>query len=162
MPLLVRKINKAKWMQNDILSGQDVSADAITNCMKTYQNALSAWRVSHEDEVVDAILAMVAGQEHLDTMDVVFINRSSLEGNGINIKLTPGITPVKELVDKHVDICDLTCHLLGVVAENIIKSIKDEKIKRYTQRDLKKILIEAIEAGRLEKNDLNKYLLAKL
>ena len=28
MPLLVRKINRAKWQQNDILNGEEVSADA--------------------------------------------------------------------------------------------------------------------------------------
>jgi hypothetical protein len=162
MPLLVRKINKAKWMQNDILSGEDVSADAITTCMKTFQNALSTWRVSREEEVEDAVLAMVAGQERLETMDVVFIDRSSLEDKGINLKSTPGITPLKELINKHIDICDLTYRLLGVVAENIVRSIKDEKIKRYTKKDLKKILTEAIEAGRLHKNDLNEYLQSKL
>lgn len=45
MTLLVRKINRAKWMQNDILSEQDVSADAITICMKTVGNTLSVWQI---------------------------------------------------------------------------------------------------------------------
>ena len=31
MGVLVRKINKGKWLQNDICAGDDVSADAITS-----------------------------------------------------------------------------------------------------------------------------------
>ena len=38
MRLLVRKIQKSKWMQNDILNGEPVSGDAITNCLKTKNN----------------------------------------------------------------------------------------------------------------------------
>lgn len=154
MPFLVRKINKAKWMQNDIISGHDVSADAITNCMKTSQNALSTWEITHEDDVANAVLAIVAGHQYLDTIDVVLLDPIWLKNMGINLKSSPGNTPVKELVNNHIDICNLTYHSLGSVAENIVRSFKEEKIKRYTRGDIKRLLSDAVKAGRLEKKDL--------
>lgn len=162
MPLLVRKINMAKWMQNDILGGDDVSADAITNCIRTNQNALSTWQVNNEDEVTEAVLAIVASHQHLDAIDVVFIDPAYLEMTGINLKSTPGDTPVKELVNNHIDVSDLTYHSLGVIAKNIVQAIKEDKKKRITKGEIKRILNKAIELGRLTENDLHDSVRAKL
>ena len=162
MPILVRKINMAKWMQNDILSGNDVSADAITNCMRTNQNALSTWQVNNENEIKEAVLAIVASHQHLDTIDIVFLDHDYLKKIGINLRSTPGDTPVKELINNHIDICELTYNSLGVIAKNIVQAIKDDKKKRVTKRELKTILSQAIESGRLVENDLHDSIRTKL
>ena len=150
MSLLVRKIEKGKWLQNDIVSGEDVSADAITNCMKTKKNTLSMWRIDNEAQIDDAVLAIVSAHHHLDAIDVVWINKDQLEEKGVSMQDTPGNTPVDDLVDNHVDVLDLTYISLGKVAHCIVKCFHDSSVERYTRVRLKKLLRKAIESGRLE------------
>lgn len=162
MSLLVRKINKAKWMQKDVRSAEDVSADAITtNDLKTRGNTLSAWQVA-EEAIADAVLAIVASHQQLDTIDVVCLEPSSLERNGIRLQSTPGITPVKDIIYKHIDICNLTYRTLGTVAEQIVLALKEGKVVRYTRDNIKKLLMGSINMERLQMDDLNESLRKRL
>lgn len=162
MPFLVRKIEKAKWMQNDVIGGEDISADAITNCMKTTGNTLSTWQIPVESDVSEALLAIVSGHQHLDTIDIVCLDRNSLESKGLTLEATPGNTPIKDLVDLHVDISKLTYITLGVVGKDIVEEIKKNKVMRYTKGMLKRLLNEAMLKGRFLKDDLNESLRNKL
>lgn len=162
MSLLVRKINKAKWMQNDIICGEEVSADAITNCIKTKDNKLSTWKISKESEINNAILAIVSSHQHLDTIDVVYLKKSFLEHKGFMFQSTKGATPIVDLKDLHVDISGLTYSSLGTIAEQIVQVIKEDKVLRYTKGMIRKLINEAIDLGRLKKDDLNDSLKKKL
>ena len=162
MPFLVRKINKAKWYQIDIQTENDVKADAITNCLKTTKNNLSVWRIESEDNLHEAILALVANQDHLDTIDVVILEESTLLDYKLNIVASPGDTPVESLIGAHRDISDLTYTKLGIVKDHIVERIRNDKIKRYTVGALKKILKEAIKKGILKKNDLKESIKNKI
>ena len=165
MPLLVRKITMSKWrLRNDRLSDEDVyiSADAITNCMKTAENTLSTWVVQTRDEIPEAVLAIASLHQHIDTIDVVCLDLFFLESQGIHLKSTPGNTPVKDLVDRHKDIFNLTYKSLGTVAIHIFNEIKGEKVERYTRGKIKKLLKNAIDAGRLQKNELHESVRSKL
>ena len=150
MSLLIRKIDKGRWLQNDIVNGEDVSADAITNCLKTSGNTVSTWRIGNEAQIDDAVLAIVSAHQHLDAIDVVWISQDQLSEYGIIMQDTPGLTPVVDLVDNHVDIAKLTYKALGTVAHCIVKSFSDKNVKRYTRGSLKKLLRTAIESGRLD------------
>ena len=162
MSLLVRKIDNAKWMQNEIHSVGDVSADAITNCMKTKKNTLSAWQIPDEKTIEDAVLAIVSSFMHPDTIDVACLDPSSLESNGIRLESTLGNTPVKNPISQHIDICDLTYRTLGNVAEQIVHVLKNGKDVRYTKGKIKKLLKDAIDQGRLQRDDLNESLRKRL
>ena len=85
MSLLVRKIDKSKWLQNNITADEDVSADDITICLKTSENKLSAWKVSTEHDIREAILAIVTGGDHLEAIDVITIDCKGITSDGINI-----------------------------------------------------------------------------
>ncbi len=162
MPLLIRKINKAKWYQIDIENDDDVSADAITNCLKTTKNTLSVWRIESEDDLDQAVLALVANQDHLDTIDVVILEESSLINYKLNIVASPGDTPVESLIDAHRDIANLTFTNLGLVKNHIVERIRKQKLKRYTIGSLKKLLESAIANGLLAKEDLKDSVQKKL
>jgi len=97
-----------------------------------------------------------------DTIDVVCLEPSSLESNGIRLQSTSGITPVKNLIDQHIDICDLTYRTLGTVAEQIALALKEGKDVRYTKGKIKNLLKDAIDQGRLQMNDLNESLRKRL
>jgi hypothetical protein len=115
-----------------------------------------------EERIRDAVLAIVSAGEHLDTIDVVSLNRLDLEEKGIRLQSTPGRTPVKDLIEQHVNLCDLTYGKLGIVADLTVRVFKEERVVRYTVGNLKKLLNEAINLGRLQKNELNESLRTKI
>jgi len=123
MSLFVRKIIKSKWYQTDIENGDDVSADAITNCMKTKQNTLSVWEIESPDELDNAVLAIVSQHQHLETIDVVKLDSVSLVENEIVWVESRGLTPIDDLVDTHFDLSELTYPKLGIIVTPKTKSI---------------------------------------
>ncbi len=162
MSLLVRKINKAKWLQVDISTTDDVSSDAITNCLKTTKNTLSVWKIDTEEDLEQVVLALVANQDHLDTIDVVILQEDSLNEYNLNIVASPGDTPVESLVEAHRDIADLTFSRLGNVKDHIVERIRNEHIKRFTVGNLKKLIKKSIEDGLLKKEDLKESIQKKI
>lgn len=162
MVLLVRKIEKAKWMQTDILNGEDVSADAITNCMRTRGNALSMWEVRTHDDVPDAVLAMIAQFEHLDAIDIVSIPAAAVSEAGLEIVRTPGVTVFSAFIDNHRDVVRLTHGTLGSLARLIIEGIGKGHVQRFTKARLLELLRNAVQMGRLEVAQLHDGLRRKL
>jgi len=173
MPLLVRKIDKAKWLQNDITGSEDVSADAITICLKTSDNKLSVWKVSTETDIEEAILAIVSGGDHLEAIDIITIDCQRMASDGIGFTQNPekSVTRVQDLKDAHYDITDLSYGKLGVISQyivdcfkkgQIINSCKEGQVIRCTEIYLKGIMREAIEDGRLKKEDLPDSIQKKL
>jgi hypothetical protein len=161
MSILVRKITRSKWQE--LPKDNDVNADAITLCCRTSSNTLSVWQVNTEvDADVDlAVLAMVAGQDHLDKMDLVLIPESEIVGK-IAIVKTPGLTPVKSLVNTHRDLSNLTYKTLGFVKDCIAQRLQTSATRRYTASQLKKLLLKGIDGGLISKSDLNEKLQKQL
>ncbi|MNJ44618.1 hypothetical protein D3C77_396740 [compost metagenome] len=147
MPFLVRKITRAKWDVSDEVG--PINADAITQCLKTKDNTLSFWRVDTEENVVDGVLAIVASNDNLDKIDVVVLDEALLEGQSILIDSTPGRTACSELVDSHRDLAKLNVASLAVVSEAIAEQIRKGNTHRYTLTKLRALVLEAIEAGRI-------------
>ena len=142
MGLLVRKINRSKWPQEDEKNVFKVASDAITICLKSCGNTLSVWEIDNEQNLDEAVLALASGFQHLESIDVVMLESDRLQAE-IKSKQTKGQTPVKDL-------------------EHIIEKLRQKKIKRYTISDLKKILNTAIATGRLKREDLNASVANKL
>lgn len=162
MSLLIRKINKAKWFQVDILTDNDVSADAVTNCLRTTKNTLSFWRIEDEGDLDKAILAIASCLENFDTIDVVILEERSIEQYNISIVASPGDTPVTSLIDIHRELESLTFSKIGHIKDNIIERIRKEKLKRYTISSLKKLIQSAIDTGLLRREDLKEAIRLKL
>lgn len=160
MPYLIRRISRAKW---DEIEGGEVSADAITNDLKTFQNDLSVWLISNREELDRAVLALVTGgkQTKLSTLHIILIEEEMIENNGLTLKETPGDTVVASLVNSHRDISDLTYSKLGTVKDLIINGIRTDDYKFFTKKQLKDLVKSAIESGELLKDNLNPELVQK-
>jgi hypothetical protein len=162
MSLLVRKINQSKWQQTEIENGAEISADAITICLKTTSNTLSTWLIKDEDQVDEAILAMASNCTSLDTIDIVILDAKNLEELGIEISETAGDTKVEDLIGTHRDMVNLTYNSLGLIADCIRKCFINKKVTRITKPRIKAILINAITSGRLKMENINSGLAGKL
>lgn len=161
MSLLIRKINRNRWLQV-AKAPDDISADAITGCMRTQRNTLSVWEVPDENKIDDAVLAIASAGHHLETIDVVQIDREHLEENKIDCIQTSGHTPVSDLVDTHIDLSNLAYKELGIIAYHIADRFRQDKVKRYRERQIKEILRTAIQKQRLDTENLSESIRRKL
>ena len=115
MSFWVRKIDKGKWLENDIMNGQDVSADAITRCMKTTDNKLSVWEIVDESEMNDVAVALSFVQEHLETIDVVPLEIDRMKTGGIEWEDVDGVTKLPHMVKRHRNLVGLSYKTLGTI-----------------------------------------------
>lgn len=162
MSFLVRKIEYSKWTQNDILKGEQPSADAITNCMRTFNNTLSVWAIANTGELEDAVLAIASQFDHVETADFLILETSMIENKAIEIKYTPGKTPYSSFVSNHRDIVNLNYERLGFVAGAIVESIKLQYNKRFTRSKIKGILQQGIKSGKIQPDTLKESVLKRL
>ena len=58
MPYLVRKISRAKWDNEDFdyVNNDNAPADAITSCLRTFNNELSTWLIDDLEDLDNAII----------------------------------------------------------------------------------------------------------
>ena len=163
MPLLVRRINRVKWEQIvDTGIDKDVSADAITNCLKTFSNDLSVWHIESDVDLEKAILALITGssQTKLSTLHIVIIDETVALSKGLSLADTKGDTVVKELINTHKDITNLTYSKLGIVKDLIVDCIRESRTTFYTRKQLKDLITKALKDGKVDKLDLHKDLVA--
>ena len=157
---LVRKISRAKWDKqfntDRGLAKEEISADAVTGDLRTQSNSLSFWRcsASEPNSIGDAALAIAAAGDRLDKLDIVWISDSELCNDGHVLRSTKGRTSVRDLVETHVDICNLDYTRLGRIAERVYIAIQDQHCRRLSRTQVKKLLESAIRHGRIASVDL--------
>ncbi len=153
MSKLVRKINRNNWPEKlDNIS--TIGADAITQCLKTKGNALSVFQISSEDQIDEVFLALASNADHIETTDLVMMDQGQILGLGMNLIQTAGITPIEDLQKIHYDIANLRYDTLGQIAYHAFECVRDDHWKRRTRGELKGILREAIDEGRLDSSGL--------
>ena len=156
MKRFVRKIEKAKWMQNNVLNGGSPSADAVTGSLRTRNNTLSVWQIETSDELEDAVTAFVCQGQHLDTVDVVVFEESALLERHLKFQKEPADTPLKSFKDRHYDVCELDYDSLGQFSEVIVDSLRSkDTTKRFTKGKLKELVKRAVADGKVALEKLN-------
>ena len=165
---LARKIGRAKWdaarnLARGLADGE-ISADAVTADLRTREDKLSFWRcrTGEIDEIEDAALAIAAGADRLDKLDMVWLSDFELQDDGLALMDTEGETPVTDLVRRHVDICKLDHSRLGKVARHVIMAIEDERFCRITKNRVKQLLANTVENGRITPEELGEGLRAEI
>lgn len=154
MSYLIRKITRSKWKDCDTNLETALSADAITNCLKTTGNTLSVWYAKDDDDIIKAKIALLASLEKVDTIHIVILNLDEVVKNELIIEETDGKTAAKLLVNLHRDISKLSIDELKKVASLVRKNIVDGKCERINERTFKQILNDAVSSNLIDKLDL--------
>lgn len=151
-----RKISLAKWGNRPTLAPGEISADAVTADLRTTDDALSFWRCrgGTQEDVEEAALAIAAGSDRVDKLDLVWIPSQELDADGQSWTETRGKTPVRRLRSLHVDVLSLDYERLGKVASCIVLAIEHGHFKRIPRQRIVEILREAVQHGHVELNDL--------
>ncbi len=119
---------------------------------------MSVWRVESPEKICEAVLALATASkvERVDTMDVAWVEYDDVVGAGIesddNID---GDTAIIDLKGKHSDLIVLDYLKLGSIGELIASTIHVKKWKRFTKAEVKAFILQALENGRFEIDDLH-------
>lgn len=161
---LARMIARSKWEPKDGLASDEIPADAITADLRTANNTLSFWQCGQATapEVSDAVLAIAAGRDQIQKLDIVWIRMDELESDGQRIRSTQGRTPVAGLSERHVDLYHLDYRRLGRIGNRVAAAISQEQWKRFRQREIVDLLATAVRNGRLSEGDLAEKVRRKL
>ena len=155
MVFLVRKITRTKRLQGaelDKTECRDIPADAITIDLKTNNNALSVWWIASDTDLPEVVLALSSNMEHLNKIEVVYINEQDLLDQGMIVDSERnGLTAVTSLAQIHRDIAEMTWTTLGKFACAVLNALKNNQDRCYSRSAVKGILNEAILNGRLDK-----------
>ena len=161
---LARKIARAKWEPKQDLSEGEISADALTGDLRTTGNALSFWRCGKgaEDDVEEAVLAIATSGDRLDKIDIVWLDEADLRIDGQTLRNSPGATPIKELANRHVDVCRLDCVRLGSIAHRAVASIQANRCRRLKRRQVRELVTTAVEQDRIDLDELPEHIRAEI
>lgn len=154
MSLLARKINRNHW-PDSVTDVSDIGADAITQSMRTSRNAMSIYEIPSKTNIDDAFLAIASNFQRLESFDIVTMEKQDLTELYMDCKQIAGVTPVEDLRNTHLDISGLCYHKLGTIANYISYRILEDHYERRTRGQLKDIINNAIDDGRLDRDKLD-------
>lgn len=161
---LARKVTRAKWDRRKGLREGEVAADAVTTDLRTRDNALSFWQCGSgsAEEIRSAALALAAGLERLDKVELVWIPASDLVEDGLEVSNSLGRTPIEGLAERHVDVRQLDYSRLGKVAVRVSSALGDGRHRRLARQAVRQLLVDAIRDGRLQRERLSQKLASEL
>lgn len=153
MPYLVRRISRAKWDNDDydFLSDDNAPADAITSCLRTFENELSTWKINDLEELDKAILCIITGrnQENINSLQIIYFEVNEIFNRGLTLENTLGDTVISEYKNLHFDIRQLTYNGLGIIKDLVLDCLRNERCRTITKKSLKELLIKSTEVDKL-------------
>lgn len=171
MAYLVRKFHRPKWEPNKIVPGSvdEVSADALTSCLRTSGNTLSVWKTENPEwgEFDDVLAAMFSTLDGPSRADIILLKEKELqEIDGVELEESEGKTPaVNEINAKHRDISNLKHSSITCVAEIFLEELakgQNAQVKRYSEKNIIKLVKHFVEQGKIDKEKLSVRWLDKL
>lgn len=158
---LARKISRAKWDTAEWAAGE-IPADAVTIDLRTNNNTLSFWQcpTGTDSDVAMAALAIAAGSERLDKLDIVWVADEELQADGQILSNTDGRTPVMNMKAMHVDVSGLDYVRLGKVASRIVAAIEAGQYRRFRKACIEDLIKEAAVQGRIDRGALHEKMRA--
>lgn len=154
MSVLMKKIERAKWLQKEILAGEPVSADAITINLRSKDNKISFWEMEKGEDIEDVLLAVITNCDRVTASDIVIIDKEVIRKEGLTIEYEEGITKVDDMKDKHRNVYDMDYNKLGILAKLIVEEFKKNEVKRYTRKQIIGIIKNALNMERINIADL--------
>ncbi len=160
MPFILRKIRKSKWYKSEgtpWLAQGDLQADSLGD-LTTQQNELSVWQIQDDLSNLDRVLAAMAASTHqISNLDYALLRQELLPG--IKTKSTLGMSLDEDANIWHIDLIELSAQKLFALA-NVIQS--QAQIKRKPEKEVLKLVAQAITSGQIDRYRLKPESLAKV
>jgi hypothetical protein len=163
MPFFLRKIRKAKWLNDKGLSWlqpSDLQADAVFD-LKTDDNSLSVWHVEDDESNLEQVLVAVgASLDYLTNLDYALADQDLLLETGIKMTATTGKTGYRVANQWHRDLVELTAERVLEIARTI--QTRGLRLDRVLSKKLAALLKKRIESGDVDLSSLNEHLRAEI
>lgn len=160
MSYLVRRITVSYWPdgENCILENIDnLSADAITNDLKTTDNKLSLWEIENLNQLEDVALAIATTRNEKKDFLIVAINKEDIELDFDLEKDNLGDTAYTKYKESHYDLMQLTLFNLKKFAKKIVDTLKKQQFTyNFIFYENKSKLVALYTSGALDESTLKK------
>ena len=162
MPFFLRKIQKRKWDRTPDLAWVpqgDLPADPLYD-LRTEENQLSVFMIRDDRSNLDQVVVAIAAKwERLDNFDYALFDQETVARLRIDLHETAGDTPDAAANRWHRDLVNLTGQKLVALAVAIWACGERQ---RKLQKEMKRLLAEAVSSGRIDPNALTPELRKKI
>ena len=159
MNFIARKLARSKWEKAPALDKSEISADAITGCLRTTNDTLSFWACEkRQDSLENVVLALASGAQRVDKMHILLLEEQVLNDLGLPLVETAGETPVIDLRHLHRDIVRLSLERLSTLAREIAPRARDPQDSYcllFRKKQVVDILLTAIRDNKLPLKSLH-------
>lgn len=159
MELVLRKINKGKWLADPNKDGfpssiESVRGDAFSKCLRTDEDSLSIWHAANDETRKDCLTAIFAMMDRPNKVDIVYIPQNKVAK--LEFKSTLGESKAKSLNVLHKDIININYSSLSTLASSIVTSLNTDNLyERYKLPDVLAHMINAIELDKVSLDELD-------
>jgi hypothetical protein len=164
MPLILRKIRKARWYQYSQadfpwLLDEDIPADPLGD-LATNNNTLSVWQIDdNKSNLPQVAAALAANCDDLSNLDYALLDQQFLQNN-ITLQPSLGNSPDKTANQNwHCDLVELSARKLVDLAKAILAHAE---IKRIPEKEMLHLLAQAAASGQIERAKLHDKIRAKI
>ena len=158
MAFLLRTVTNPKWVKSDWMQPGDVPADALSDLRAT-DNKLSVWSVQSDAANLDVVLtALAAHRERLDKIDYTLIDDSILPPIPIDSVRSDANTPYVSANPAHMDLIQLSVNKIARLAHVMMPLHRI----RVSEKQVKKLLMDALRNGYLDRDRIKPDLLSEL
>jgi hypothetical protein len=161
-PFLARRIQASRWQlpanSEETHSVGLLRADAITNCLNTYNDTLSCWETTGEEvDLLQVELTMVCYPKAriVDSTDIIWFPKSEIELLGIafehNADPREAQTLIPDMIPRHVNMTGLNLNRLSKLAELTLREVSQaQHFKRLRAKALRAEIATALQQHRLD------------
>jgi hypothetical protein len=155
VPLIFRKIEKAKWYQSDAvpwLAADDLQADALAD-LSTKGNVLSVYFVDENDtEALERLIAALAlSRNFITKLDYTLFSENSLSELGIRVSSEKGDTSDSVVNTWHRHLTELSADKIMDLA-HLIRNARKERVlgKRVRVMVINALITNRIDRAKLK------------
>jgi hypothetical protein len=149
VPLVFRKIEKAKWYKTSAvpwLAPDALQADALSD-LSTKGNKLSVYLVEDELEALKRLIAaLAANRDFITKLDYALFQEDSLSNLGIRVVEEEGDTPDHVVNTWHRNLSEITVEKIVSLAE----VIKNSRKERVLEKRVRALVIHALASNQID------------
>lgn len=143
-----------------IKSVDDIDSDIIKQELSTKQNTLSFWKCEKLEHIKETIKAIILSTSEISKSKFIMLDSNIIKEYELEVdESNKGKTGYKGYDDLHIDICNLTYKKLGTILNAYKKVFEDDQNTcEYQKDDIKELILEVIQQGLLDIDNLNESL----
>lgn len=163
MSRLLIKVRKVRWQKAlpSFVAPGDITADCLMDLNVT-ENSMSVWELTENDANLKRVLtALAANREFAASIDYLIFDAQIPARLALKLRHNPGNTPDKGANEAwHRDLVEISGRKLAGLASDVFH--RSEPPKRCSEKDIVKMLKEAVERNEIDRSKLNDKLLREI